>query len=130
MDIVELKMLIYSLLAEVERLTARVNEPEAENAQLRTENADLRARLSQNSANSHKPPVSEGYQERPFIKPALPKQPGKKPGGQAGHPGQTLKMVEHPDLTHCHQVTHCRHCGLVGRSPPTGIRSALTPSLD
>lgn len=104
-DIGELKALTRSLLAEVEGLKARVNKLEAENA-------ELRARLAQNSSNSHKPPASEGYKKKPLIKPALPKQPGKKPGGQAGHPGQTLNMVEQPDLTHRHQATHCKQCGL------------------
>jgi transposase len=105
-DISELKALIFSLLAEVESLKARVNELEAENAQLRT-------RLAQNSTNSHKPPASDGYAKKPRIKPALPKQPGKKVGGQPGHPGKTLHMVEQPDLVHTHRATHCPQCGLV-----------------
>ena len=105
-DIGELKALIHSLLAEVERLKARVNE-------LETENTELRTRLGQNSANSHKPPASEGYAKKPLIKPALPKEVGKKPGGQAGHSGQTLMVVEQPDRIHRHQATHCRQCGLL-----------------
>lgn len=105
-DIGELKALIHSLLAEVERLKARGHELEVENAELRT-------RLAQNSANSHKPPASDGYQKKPLIKPALPKQPSKKLGGQAGHPGQTLQMVETPDTIQRHQATHCRQCGLL-----------------
>ncbi len=104
-DIGELKALIHSLLAEVQRLKARVNE-------LETENAALRTRLAQNSANSHKPPASDGYQKKPLVKPALPKEVGKKPGGQPGHAGQTLKMVDQADLIHRHQPTHCGQCGL------------------
>lgn len=100
-----LKALVHSLLAEVERLKARVHELEAQNA-------DLLARLAQTSANSHKPPSSDGYSKKPLPKPALPKEPGKKPGGQAGHPGQTLEMVGQPDLIHRHQPTHCGRCGL------------------
>lgn len=104
-DIEQLKALIYSLRAEVERLMARVKE-------LEVENAELRARLAQNSANSHKPPAAEGYHKKPLIKPALPKTPGKKPGGQAGHPGKTLQMIETPDAIQRHQATHCQQCGL------------------
>jgi transposase len=111
-DIGELKALIHSLLAEVKRLTTRVNELETENARLRTENTELRARLAQNSANSHKPPASDGYHKKTLIKPALPKNPGKKPGGQAGHPGKTLQMIEMPDAIQRHQATHCQQCGL------------------
>jgi transposase len=104
-DIGILKALVHSLLAEVERLKARVYELEAQNA-------ELSARLAQTSANSHKPPSSDGYKKKPHVKPALPKEPGKKPGGQAGHSGQTLEMVGQPDLIHCHEATHCGRCGL------------------
>lgn len=104
-DIGIFKALVHSLLAEVERLKARVHELEAQNA-------DLLARLAQTSANSHKPPSSDGHKKKPLPKPALPKEPGKKPGGQAGHPGRTLEMVGLPDLTHRHQATHCGRGGL------------------
>ena len=105
-DIGELKALVHSLLAEVERLKARIRD-------LETQNSELRTRLAQNSANSHKSPASDGYQKKPLIKPALPKQPGKKPGGQAGHSGYTLEMVEQPDVIHRHQATRCGQCGLM-----------------
>ena len=57
------------LADQVARLTARV--------------AELEARLGQTSANSSKPPSSDG----PHVKPAPPKVPsGKAKGGQPGHP--------------------------------------------
>jgi transposase len=105
MDISELKALITSLLAEVKRLKGRVHEVE-------TENEELRTRLAQNSANSHKPPSSDGLAKKPLIKPALPKQVGKKPGGQPGHPGKTLLFAEQPDVIYTHQSTQCHQCGL------------------
>ncbi len=105
MDIGELRTLVNTLLDEVQRLKVRVHE-------LETENAELKARLAQNSTNSSKPPSSDGLAKKPIIKPALPKVPGKKPGGQPGHPGNTLQCVEHPDLTHIHQPTQCQQCGL------------------
>jgi transposase len=110
MDLEELKALINSLLAEIQRLKAHVHE-------LETENAELKARLAQNSANSSKPPSSDGLLKKPLIKPALPKQAGKKPGGQPGHPGQTLRFVEQPDLIHTHQATQCHQCGLPLQGP-------------
>ena len=139
-DIGELKALIPSLLAEVKRLTTCVNELETENDRLSTENAELRARLAKNSANSYKPPASDGYQKKPLIKPALPKTPGKKPGGQAGHPGKTLQMVETPDAIQRHQATHCQQCGLTLKGEGnvvarrqvfdrSGDPAAQTPSL-
>lgn len=106
----DLKALISSLLAESQRLKDRVQE-------LEIENAELKRQLSQNSTNSHKPPSSDGLTKKPTIKPALPKQAGKKPGGQPGHPGQTLRFVEQPDLIHTHQPTQCHQCGLPLQGP-------------
>lgn len=101
----ELVKEIADLKALVNRLLLRIEELEAENA-------DLRRQLGQNSSNSHKPPSSEGYSKKPVIKAALPKSSGKKPGGQHGHTGKTLQFVEHPDEIHIHSATHCGSCGL------------------
>jgi len=72
---------------------------------LEGQNAELRTRLAQYSANPHKLPASDGYQKKTLIRPALPKQPGKKPGGQAGHSGHTLEMIQQPDLM-AHQCSY------------------------
>jgi len=104
-DIAQLKALILSL--------------QAENQQLRAENADLKARLSQSSANSHKPPASDGLAKKPLIKPAIARQTGKKPGGQPGHPGKTLLFVEQPDTICYHTPSHCHQCGLALTDMPT-----------
>ena len=95
--IVELRALIVSLQAEVQHL--------------RMENAELKARLAQNSTNSHKPPASDGLAKKPLIKPGLPKETGKKQGGQPGHQGKTLCLAEHPDTLIQHLPTHCQQCG-------------------
>lgn len=59
-----------------------------ENERLTGENAELRARVSQNSLNSSKPPSSD-----PFVKPkSLREKTGRKPGGQHGHKGSTLSQ--------------------------------------
>ena len=94
---------IQNLIKKVEDLTNRVRHLEKfeeENkilhytiAVLKTENADLKARLNSNSQNSSKPPSSDGYKR----KPAFPKKTGSKKGGQKGHKGYTLQQVEHPD---------------------------------
>jgi len=71
----------------------------------------LQARLALTSANSHKPPSTDGY-----IKPApksLRQRSGKKPGGQRGHPGHSLKAVDNPDRVVIHSVQTCPcGCGL------------------
>ncbi len=59
-----------------------------------------------NSQNSDKPPSSDGFKK----KPALEKKRGKKSGGQVGHPGKTLAMVEKPDLTVVHHAEKCVKC--------------------
>jgi len=63
--------------------------------------------LKKNSRNSHKPPSSDGLKKIPKVR----KPSGKKPGGQKGHKGTTLRMVENPDIVEVHKVEHCGHCG-------------------
>lgn len=80
---------------------------QAENERLIRENAELRARLNQNSTNSSQPPSSS-----PFIKPqSLRVKSGLKPGGQPGHKGSTLQVTETPDEVVEHKVDTCSHCG-------------------
>lgn len=50
-------------------------------------------RLGLNSRNSSKPPVTDPHREK---KPRAAN--GRKPGGQRGHPGKTLKQVADPDI--------------------------------
>ena len=85
MDIEELKALINSLLAEVQRLKDRVHD-------LDVENTELKIRLAQTSANSHKPPSSDGLAKKPLIKPALPKQAGKKTRRATRSSGQDIAL--------------------------------------
>ena len=95
-DIAELKALIVSLQAEIQRL--------------RAENEELKTRLAQNSTNSHKSPTSDGLAKK-AIKPAFPTDKSKKQGGQPGHPGKTLLMTQTPDTLIEHRPTHGQQCG-------------------
>lgn len=71
---------------------------------------DLQARLGKTSANSSKPPSSDGY-AKPKRTASL-RQPGQKPrGGQPGHGGDTLERVARPDRTALHPVVACGQCG-------------------
>jgi transposase len=56
----------------------------------------LEARLNQNSRNSSKPPSTDFVKEKPNPRSRREKS-GRKPGGQEGHPGTTLDMVNDPD---------------------------------
>lgn len=72
----------------------------------------LEDRGALNSRNSSKPPSTD-----PVPKPkSLRGKSGKKPGGQPGHRGASLKWSQAPDRTLGHSVEECRHCGasLVG----------------
>jgi transposase len=63
-----------------------------------------------NSTNSSKPPPSDS----PFVKPApksLRRKSGRKPGGQPGHPGSTLALVEDPHRRQRHEPGPCMGCG-------------------
>jgi transposase len=81
----------------------------AEVAALRAEVAELKARLDQNSSNSHKPPSSDPPSVTKPVKPPT----GRKRGGQPGHDGHSRKMLP-PERVH-HRVDHhpsdCRNCG-------------------
>lgn len=83
--------LIIQLMAQVAQLTARVTE--------------LEARLGMNSANSSKPPSSDGY-AKPNPK-SLREKSGRKPGGQEGHAGTNLRQVSGPDAVEVHSPGHC-----------------------
>jgi transposase len=76
---------------------------------LEAENAELRRRLGQNPRNSNTPPSVEGL-AKPAPK-SLRKRSGRRPGGQAGHEGSTLRQVDRPDVTRRHEPRECAGCG-------------------
>jgi transposase len=71
---------------------------------------ELEDRLLKDSRNSSKPPSSD----TPFKKTkSLRKASGRKPGGQQGHLGITLKRVDDPDEIVIHSLSAvCDACGL------------------
>lgn len=84
---------------------------ENEVRELRRQVKELKARLALNSANSSKPPSTDGL-AKPAPK-SLRTKSGRRPGGQPGHPGQTLQPVARPDHIVAHTLDHCT-CGLCG----------------
>lgn len=62
-----------------------------------------------NSRNSSLPPSKD--ENRPLKNQSLRAKSGKKVGGQKGHKGSTLKMVENPDQIFNHRPEFCNCCG-------------------
>jgi len=84
-----------------------------ENRLLRERIAELEKRLNKNSQNSSKPPSSDGFKKQARFKTKSLREKGKLPsGGQAGHPGETLKQVAQSDKTIIHTLLNCPHCNL------------------
>lgn len=110
------KSTIELLFKEIEALKQRVLQLEKENLRiplLERENASLKARLvkyetPKNSNNSSIPPSKD--ENRPKRK-SLREQSGRKPGGQKGHKGTTLQMVDNPDKTEVLVSDYCKCCG-------------------
>jgi len=105
-------------------LEERIAELEAENAALReqvrelpllreqiawltTQVQDLHARLAKDSHNSSNPPSSDGLARRTK---SLRRRSGKRPGGQIGHRGETLRLVAAPDAVVEHWPARCSGC--------------------
>lgn len=71
---------------------------------------ELEGRLAKDSHNSSKPPSSDGLgRQRPKTR-SLRRRSGKKPGGQLGHRGDTLRLVATPDERVEHRPLVCVHC--------------------
>ncbi len=105
LSFVEKDALILALFGQVkqmERLTVMVHT-------LSARVHELEAQLRKDSHNSSKPPSSDGLAKKPK---SLRESSGRKPGGQAGHEGTTLKRVATPDVTVRHPLPkHCNRCG-------------------
>ena len=82
-----------ALREQVASLTARVQE--------------LEAQLAKDSHNSSKPPSSDGLRRKTR---SLRGRSGKKPDGQLGHRGETLRLVARPDAVVEHRPAICAQC--------------------
>jgi len=88
--------LILQLLERIEKLENNIEK--------------LEGQLKKDSHNSSKPPSSDGLKKKKRTR-SQRKRTGKKPGGQNGHPGNTLEMVATPDHVVKIKVKTCTCCG-------------------
>jgi len=102
-----------------EELIALIAALRAENAALKARMAELERRFELNSSNSGKPPSSDGLKKPARVR-NLRERSGKKPGGQKGHKGETLRQVTDPDVVVNHYPAACSMCG-VGVDPETSV---------
>ncbi len=100
-----------------EELIALIQAQAAQIAALMTRVAELERRLGLNSSNSGKPPSSDGLRN-PARVASLRERSAKKPGGQKGHAGETLRQSSEPDAIVDHFPSICSGCG-----------GALTPGM-
>lgn len=70
---------------------------------------ELEARLNKDSHNSSKPPSSDGL-NKPLRTQSLRETSSRPPGGQTGHPGKHLALVNTPNQVVRHFVSRCRCC--------------------
>ena len=111
-----------------EDLIALIAALKAENASLRARMAELERRLGLNSSNSGKPPSSDGL-KKPARVTSLRERSGKKPGGQKGHKGETLRQVADPDEVVNHYPSACFGCG-AGLDPDTSVGHSIRQVFD
>lgn len=100
-----------------EELLAVIAAQQAQIVALLARIAELERRLGLNSSNSGKPPSSDGL-KKPNRTRSLRERLGNKPGGQKGHPGETLRQSTTPDEIVGHYPASCSGCD-----------AALTPAM-
>ena len=103
-----------SLISIILTLQQQVYELQKTVAAQAAEIQRLRDQLAKNSRNSGKPPSSDGL-KKPRTR-SLRKKADRRSGGQKGHKGQTLEMVEQPDHVQVHQALRCPDCATDLRS--------------
>jgi len=97
-----------ALISIILMLQEAVQELQQTVAEQAAEIQSLRDQLSKNSRNSGRPPSSDGL-KKPRTQ-SLRQKTGRRSGGQEGHAGHTLKMVEAPDYIRTHRVRICPNC--------------------
>ena len=103
-DICRLNRNIDKLNADLRKRDKRIKELEEKLAKYETPN--------KNSGNSNTPPSKENIKAEAIRRTKTLRKPtGRKPGGQEGHEGCTLKKAQTPDETEDIMANYCTRCG-------------------
>ena len=103
-DICRLNRNIDRLNADLRKRDKRIKELEEKLAKYETPN--------KNSGNSNTPPSKENIKAEAIRRTKTLRKPtGRKPGGQEGHEGCTLKKTQIPDETEDIMANSCTRCG-------------------
>lgn len=103
----ELYAVVFKLINELESQKKIIAELCQENNFLKQQLEKYQ--IPKNSSNSSKPPSSDFPKIQKTQSLRTPS--GKKPGGQPGHEGTTLKMTDTPDTVQKHSPNYCTCCG-------------------
>lgn len=98
---------VQGLLEEVRRLQA-INKKLAKRIEY-LEDELRKSKIHKNSNNSSKPPSTDMYKLK--RNQSLRESTGKKSGGQIGHLGTYLKLIEAPDEIIKIEANYCNECG-------------------
>lgn len=102
---------ICQLNRNVERLNLEVRKRDGQIEELERRLAKYEA-PDKNSGNSSTPPSKESMKDEAIRRTKTLRKPtGRKPGGQKGHEGSTLKMTDKPDETENVSANYCTRCG-------------------
>ena len=120
--VVSLRVELLAAQAVAGELRAELATARGELARATERIAELEAQAGKNSRNSSKPPSSDGLDKPPPKPKSLRRKTGRRPGGQDGHQGRTLRQVAVPDYEVPHEPGCCAGCqrSLAGR-PITGV---------
>jgi transposase len=106
----ELQEKLQAQEAEIQLLRAELAQALAALSQANARIKQLEGQAAKDSHNSSKPPSSNGIKEPGRKTQSLRQKSHKKSGGQAGHPGKTLMMVQQPDEIVRLSPSACSHC--------------------
>lgn len=110
MNVEELMKALEAERAEKRSLRNELAQALESLAQANARIEQLEGQAAKDSHNSSRPPSSNGFKEPVRKTQSLREKSGKKSGGQPGHQGRTLMMVEQPDAIVTLTATQCQHC--------------------